>query len=399
MKAWKLGRVFGLALCAGALTHAAPAADDPAGIEFFENKVRPILVDKCYPCHSRQSPKVKGGLLLDTREDLLKGGDTGPAIKPGDTEQSLLIKAVRYSNDNLQMPPKNKKLAAAQIAALETWIKIGAPDPRVPPAGVTKAESIREKAHSHWAFQPVRQPNVPAVKHKHFVRTPVDNFVLARLEAAKLPPSPMADKRALIRRATFDLIGLPPTSEEVAAFEADKSPEPLPRVVDRLLASPRYGERWGRHWLDVARYADTKGYVFEEDRHYPYAYTYRDYVIRAFNEDLPYDQFIKQQIAADLLPAADRRSLAALGYLTLGRRFINNINDIIDDRIDVVCRGTMGLTVGLRPLPRPQVRSRSLRGITIPYMASSTVRWNPPRSRCWGWRRRGRRAREYLSGT
>lgn len=345
MKA-RFRHIVGLALCLGALTKAATAADDPAGMEFFESRIRPILVDNCYPCHSQQSAKIKGGLLLDTRQGLLKGGDTGPAIKPGDIEQSLLIKAVRYTDDNLRMPPKNKKLAAAQIASLEAWVKMGAPDPRASQTGVSKFETIRQNARSHWAFQPIREPKVPSVRNKRFVRTPVDNFILARLEAANLQPSPMADKRTLIRRATFDLIGLPPTPSEVAAFVADKSPEAFARVVDRLLASPRYGERWGRHWLDVARYADTKGYVFEEDRHYPYAYTYRDYVIRAFNEDLPYDQFIKEQIAADLLPATgDRRSLAALGYLTLGRRFVNNINDIIDDRIDVVCRGMMGLTV------------------------------------------------------
>jgi hypothetical protein len=338
---------FCLAFGLGALTTAAAtAADDPAGLEFFENKIRPVLVDNCYPCHSRQSIKVKGGLLLDTREGLLKGGDTGPAIKPGDLEQSLLIKAVRYTDHDLRMPPKNKKLPAEQIAALEAWVKMGAPDPRTAQAGVAQAQSIREKARSHWAFQPVREPKVPTVKDKRFVRTPMDNFILARLEAAHLTPSPIADKHTLIRRATFDLTGLPPTPEEVAAFAADKSPDAFAKLVDRLLASPRYGERWGRHWLDVARYADTKGYVFEEDRHYPYAYTYRDYVIRSFNEDLPYDQFIKQQIAADLLPATgDKRSLAALGYLTLGRRFVNNINDIIDDRIDVVCRGMMGITV------------------------------------------------------
>jgi len=343
---FRLRQAFGVALCVGTLTNAATAADDPAGMEFFESKIRPIFVDNCYSCHSQQSAKVKGGLLLDSREGLLKGGDTGPAIKPGDLEHSLLIKAVRYTDDNLRMPPKNKKLAAAQITDLEAWVKMGAPDPRASQAGVAKLETIRDNARSHWAFQPIREPNVPVVRNQRFVKTPVDNFILARLEAAKLTPSPMADKHTLIRRATFDLIGLPPTPEEVAAFVDDKSPEAFARVVDRLLASPRYGERWGRHWLDVARYADTKGYVFEEDRHYPYAYTYRDYVIRAFNEDLPYDQFIKQQIAADLLPGAgDKRSLAALGYLTLGRRFVNNINDIIDDRIDVVCRGMMGLTV------------------------------------------------------
>jgi hypothetical protein len=337
---------FVFAFCAGILANSARAANDPAGIEFFESKIRPILVDSCYSCHSQKSAKIKGGLLLDSRAGLLKGGDTGPAIQPGEPDQSLLIKAVRYTDADLRMPPKNKRLPADQIANLAAWVKMGAPDPRASPGGAASVATIRDKARAHWAFQPVREPSVPAVKHKHLVRTPVDNFILARLEAAHLPPSPRADRRTLIRRATFDLIGLPPTPQEVAAFEADKSPDAFAKVVDRLLDSPRYGERWGRHWLDVARYADTKGYVFEEDRHYPYAYTYRDYVIRAFNEDLPYDTFIKQQIAADLLPGnEDKRSLAALGYLTIGRRFINNIHDIIDDRIDVVCRGMMGLTV------------------------------------------------------
>jgi hypothetical protein len=335
-----------VALCLLLWTHPATAAEDSAGMEFFEAKIRPILADNCYPCHSQQSAKIKGGLLLDSREGELKGGDTGPAIKPGDVEQSLLIKAVRYTDDNLRMPPKNKKLAAEQIASLEAWVKMGAPDPRASHSGLAKFETIRQRARSHWAFQPVVEPKVPAVKNKGFVRTAVDNFILARLEAAHLRPSPPADKRTLIRRATFDLTGLPPTPAEVAAFATDKSPGAFAKVVDRLLASPRYGERWGRHWLDVARYADTKGYLGEEDRHFPYSYTYRDYVIRSFNQDLPYDLFLKQQIAADLLPGAhDKTSLAALGYLTLGRRFINNINDIIDDRIDVVCRGMMGLTV------------------------------------------------------
>jgi hypothetical protein len=336
-----------LALCLAALTKAAVAGDDPAGLEFFESKIRPILVDNCYSCHSQKSPKIKGGLLLDSREGVLKGGDTGPAIKPGYVEESLLIKAVRYTDNDLRMPPKNKKLAQAQIADLEAWVKMGAPDPRISQFGARSVATIREKARTHWAFQPVREPKVPDVRNKKFVRTPLDNFVIAKLEEAKLMPSSRADKHTLIRRATFDLTGLPPTPEEVASFEADQSPDAYARLVDRLLASPRYGERWGRHWLDVARYADTKGYVFEEDRHYAYSYTYRDYVIRAFNEDLPYDQFIKQQIAADLLPDnGDKRALAGLGYLTLGRRFVNNIHDIIDDRIDVVCRGMMGLTVG-----------------------------------------------------
>jgi len=325
---------------------SANAAVDPAGAEFFETKIRPLLADNCYSCHSQEAKKIKGGLLLDTREGLLKGGDTGPGIVPGDADKSLLIKAVRYTDENLQMPPKGKKLSAEKIAALEQWVKMGAPDPRESKPGTPAPETIREKARSHWAFQPLREPAIPPVKNKRLSRTPVDNFILAKLEEKGIRPLPEADKRTLIRRATFDLTGLPPQPGEVEAFLADKSANAFDKVVDRLLESPHYGERWGRHWLDVARYADTKGYVFEEDRHYPYSYTYRDYVIRSFNEDLPYDEFLKEQIAADLLPLGkDKRALAALGFLTLGRRFVNNINDIIDDRIDVVCRGTMGLTV------------------------------------------------------
>ncbi|MDB6123534.1 MAG: Protein of unknown function (DUF1553)/Protein of unknown function (DUF1549)/Planctomycete [Pedosphaera sp.] len=335
----------GLAILMPMLAKAATVANDPAGIEFFEKTIRPILADNCYSCHSQQSKKIKGNFLLDTREGLLKGGDTGPAIEPHDPDKSLLIKAVRYTDDNLQMPPKNKKLSAEKIASLEAWVKMGAPDPRVGKISMP-VETIREKAGKHWAFQPVSRPALPTIKNRRWTETPVDNFILSRLEGKGITPSPRADKRTLIRRASFDLTGLPPKPEEVEAFIADTSPDAFAKVVDRLLASPRYGERWGRHWLDVARYADTKGYVFEEERRYPFSYTYRDYVIRAFNEDLPYDQFIQQQIAADLMPLGnDKRPLAALGYLTLGRRFVNNIHDIIDDRIDVVTRGMMGLTV------------------------------------------------------
>jgi len=322
---------------------AGAAAPDAAGLEFFEKHVRPLLVEHCYTCHSAEAEKVKGGLLLDTREGLLKGGENGPALLPGDPERSLLIKAVRYSDENLQMPPKGKKLAPDQIAGLEAWVKMGAPDPR---SGKVETRNPARETRPHWAFQPVKEPAVPAVKNRKLVRAPVDNFLLARLEEKGLAFSPRGDKRTLIRRATFDLTGLPPTAAEVARFEADPSPNAFASLVDRLLASPRYGERWGRYWLDVARYADTKGYVFEEERRYPYSYTYRDWVIRAMNEDLPYDQFLLEQMAADLLPLGDdKRALAALGFLTLGRRFLNNQPDIIDDRIDLVSRGTMGLTV------------------------------------------------------
>src|SRR5260221_63334 len=325
------------------LQAAAPATPDAVGLEFFEKKIRPTLVENCYKCHSTNAEKVKGGFLLDTRERVLKGGDTGPAVVPGDPERSLLIKAVRYTDEILQMPPKNKKLSPEHIADLEACVKMRAHDPR---AEIQNSKLPIKKPDQHWAFQPVKMPSVPRTKNPRWIKTRVDAFILAKLEEKKLSLSPPADKRMLIRRATFDLLGLPPTPEEAQNFVADKSPEAFARVVDRLLASPHYGERWGRYWLDVARYADTKGYVFEEERRYPYAYTYRDYVIKALNEDVPFDQFIIQQIAADLLPLGeDKRPLAALGFLTLGRRFLNNQPDIIDDRIDVVARGTMGLTV------------------------------------------------------
>jgi hypothetical protein len=321
-------------LHAGAPEPAA-AAFPPEALEFFEAKVRPILVETCQRCHGPQ--KQSSGLRLDSRAAVLEGGLIGPAVIPGDPANSPLIQAVRREGD-LQMPPKGS-LPEAAVRALTEWVKRGAPWPQdtLAPA---------DPKVSHWAFQPVRQVEPPAVEDTAWAASPIDAFILAKLEAKGLPPSPRADQRTLIRRATFDLTGLPPTPEEVAAFEADDAPDAFARLVDRLLGSPRYGERWGRHWLDVARYADTKGYVFQEERRYPFAYTYRDYVIRAFNDDLPYDQFLVQQIAADLLPLGEDTSpLAAMGFLTVGRRFLNNREDIIDDRIDVVTRGLLGLTV------------------------------------------------------
>ena len=321
---------------------AEPTAEQ---IEFFETKIRPVLAENCYTCHSAEK-KIKGGLRLESPAALLKGGDTGPAIVPGNAEASLLIKAVRYLDADLQMPPKDKKLPAEQIADLEAWVKMGAPVPKdsdtkplLTEVGVARAK--------HWAFQPVQKPALPTVKNSRWAKTPVDDFVLAKLEEKKLKPAPIADRRTLIRRLSYDLLGLPPTSEEVETFVKDRRPDAYALLVDRLLASPHYGERWGRHWLDVARYADTKGYlVGGEERRFPFSYTYRDWVIRAFNEDKPYDQFLIEQIAADRLPLGEEKSsLAALGFLTLGRRFLENQNDIIDDRIDVITRGTMGLTV------------------------------------------------------
>jgi mono/diheme cytochrome c family protein len=330
---------FAVALFVSTASASSPEA---AGIEFFEKHVRPVFVEHCHRCHSADAEKVKGGLLLDTREGLLKGGDSGPALVAGDPEKSLLIKAIRYTDENLQMPPKGKKLTAEQITHLEAWVKMGAPDPRL-----TKAKGGQAKsATAHWAFKPIRTPALPVIKNTRWAQSPLDHFIVEKLEAHGIAPNPPADRRTLIRRAAYGLTGLPPAPEEVDAFLKDKSAEAFPKLVDRLLNSPHYGERWGRYWLDIARYADTKGYVFEEERRYPYSFTYRDYVIRALNEDLPFNEFIIHQIAADLLPLGeDKRPLAALGFLTLGRRFLNNQPDIIDDRIDVVTRGFMGLTV------------------------------------------------------
>jgi len=331
-------------LAAAPFSLFADAPLDSAAVEFFENKIRPVLADHCYGCHSQQAEKLKGGLYLDTKAGVLTGGENGPAIVPGNPEVSLLIKAVRYTDDHLQMPPKDKKLSNEQIADLEAWVKAGAPDPRT---GQNKALEDREgKKKNHWSFQKVAKPSLPEVANIAWVRNPIDAFVLAKLEQKGMQPSPKADPRTLARRAALNLTGLPPEPEAAEAFAADASARAWDTLLDRLLASPQYGETWARHWLDVARYADTKGYVFEEERRYAYSYTYRDYVIRAFNEDLPFDRFITEQLAADLLPLGeDKRPLAAMGFLTLGRRFLNNPPDIIDDRIDVVTRGFMGLTV------------------------------------------------------
>jgi hypothetical protein len=343
---------------------AAPTALPPDQVEFFESKIRPILVDSCYPCHNAAEGKTKGSLALDTRDGLLKGGATGPGLIAGDPDKSLLIQAVRYTDEDLQMPPLKDgvggKLSPEKIAALETWIRLGAPDPRTGP--VVAAALDMTRARQHWAFQPLPQPPDPIAQ----TPDPISALVLPKLTAARLSPAPAADPRTLLRRLTYDLTGLPPTPEEMESFLSDSAssaqPHPSPsshqshsaafdaaytRAVDRLLASPRYGERWGRYWLDVARYADTQGYlVGNAERRFAYSHTYRDYVIRAFNSDKPFDQFLVEQLAADQLPLGeDRTPLAAMGFLTLGRRFLGNQNDIIDDRIDVVTRGLLGLTV------------------------------------------------------
>ena len=359
-----------LGLLWGLLAGPLAAADlTSAQRDFFEAKIRPILADNCYKCHSAVAEKVKGGLLLDTRESLLKGGDTGPAIVPGNPETSLLIKAVRYADPDLQMP-KAKKLEDDQIANLVAWVKMGAPDPR---SDTASAKKWSDNKTNHWAWQPVKPVAIPEPHNSDWCQTPVDHFILAKLEENGFKPNPPADKRTLIRRATFDLIGLPPTPQEVQGFVDDSSAEAFAKVVDRLLASPHYGERWGRHWLDVARYSDTKGQPrrFFEDNINPFAWTYRDYVIRSFNENKPYNQFIMEQIAADRLTSTARTpaNLAALGFLTIGDHFQGMQNDVINDRIDVVTKGFLGLTVTCARChdhkfdPIPQKDYYSLRGI------------------------------------
>jgi cytochrome c553 len=360
--AWAKAAAVGLVAAAFAarlsadVVAAAPAPSGP-DLQFFETRIRPLLADRCYKCHSRDADKIKGGLMLDTREGMLHGGDTGPAITPGKPEDSLLIDAVSYKDADLQMPPKGEKLSDSQVADLTEWIRRGAPDPR---SLVSRGSSCTYGGvgREHWSFLPVKKQDVPAVADPKWCQTPVDNFILAKLEGSSMKPNPPADRYTLIRRATFDLTGLPPTEAEVQRFLVDASPDAFAKVVDRLLASPRYGERWGRYWLDVARYADTKGDTPQrEDPRYPFAWTYRDYVIDAFNSDKPYDQFIKEQLAADRLlsearrragpdgPAPDQSALAALGFLTLGNRFENSQNDIINDRIDVTSKAFLGLTV------------------------------------------------------
>ncbi len=299
-----------------------------------------MLAERCYACHSAKAKIVQANLTLDTAVGLRAGGDSGPVVSAGKPEDSLLIQAIRW--ESWEMPPDGK-LPDAVIADFVRWVEMGAPDPRTgDEAGAAKLQPPPDAAN-HWAFLPPVPHPPPEVKDLAWPNNDIDPFILATLEQRGLSPSPRAAPRTVLRRLCFDLTGLPPSAEETSAFESDPSDEAYRRIVNNLLASPQFGERWARHWLDVARYADTKGYVFQEDRNYPKAYTYRDWVIRAFNEDLPYDRFVIAQIAADQIE--DASAVPATGFLTLGRRFINNMQDIIDDRINVVSRGLMGLTV------------------------------------------------------
>ena len=328
------------------------AADDKAQ-EFFEMRVRPVLAKNCFACHTGSK---MGGLEMMSRESLLKGGKSGPAIVPGDPDQSLLLQAVRQQHE-LKMPPQGR-LKDDEIEQLASWVKSGAVWPQTPVSSAPKTAEyvITPEQRAFWSFQPIRKPEVPKVDAK----SPIDRFIVAKLNEKGLTPVKIADKRTLLRRATYDLTGLPPTPEQIDAFLNDKSANAFEKVVDRLLASPQYGERWGRHWLDVARYGDDKLDPTGKTPH-PNAFRYRDWVIGAFNQDMPFDLFIKAQIAGDQLPDSSK-TVAGLGLYALSPEFQ-------DDRVDMTTRGFLGLTVACAQChnhkfdPIPQKDYYSLLGI------------------------------------
>ncbi|MBK7599387.1 MAG: PSD1 domain-containing protein [Acidobacteria bacterium] len=324
------------------------------GLEFFEKRIRPVLADNCFVCHSAKARKPQGGLLLDSIEGMLKGGASGaPAIVPGEPDKSLLIKAIRYSDSKLQMPPV-EKLPDQVIRDFEEWVRMGAPAPRstAQASAVSPLPSYDfEAAKKFWSFQPVKNQNLPGVKNRSWVKNPVDQFILAKLAEKGLAPVSDVGRRALIRRASYDLTGLPPAADEVDAFVNDKSPDAYEKLIDRLLGSTAYGEKWGRHWLDVVRYADTAG--CNSDYPVPSAYKYRNYVIKSFNDDKPYDQFIREQIAGDLMASSSEAQkferIVATGYLAISRRFGSRNKEFeltIDDTIDNLGKTFLGLSTG-----------------------------------------------------
>jgi hypothetical protein len=336
-------------------SHRALAVDPPSeGIEFFEKKIRPLFAANCFKCHST-AEKKRGGLLLDSRAGFLKGGDSGAFVVPGKPEESLLIKAVRQIDPELKMP-KDGKLSGQLIADLESWVKMGAPWPDDKSGSIAlKTFDLKERA-KHWSLQPIHAPAVPQVKDQAWCKSPIDRFLLARLEAAGLKPAEPADRRTLIRRVSFDLTGLPPTLEEIDAFLKDDAPNAFAKLVDRLLDSPHHGERWGRHWLDLVRYAETYGH--EYDFEIPEAYRYRDYVIRAFNADVPFDQFAMEHIAGDLLPSPRlhpqekfNESILGTGFWFFGEAKHSPVDirsdqaDRLDNQIDVFSKTFLAMTV------------------------------------------------------
>jgi len=340
---------------------APPAADgDPKALAFFEAKVRPVLVENCYQCHSARSGKSAGGLQLDTRKAIRAGGDRGPAVVPGKPAESLLLTAASHADPDLKMPPKKPRLPDAVLADLRTWIANGAADPRGDDAAATRAPVSIEDGRKFWAFRKPAAVAPPATRQRAWAKRPLDDFILAKLEAAGLAPSPDAEPATLLRRLHFDLVGLPPSPEAIRAFLARVTAVGIDRAVeaevDALLASPHFGERWGRHWLDVARFGESSGK--EANISFPYAWRYRDYVLDAVNADLPYDRFLIEQIAGDLLgktPAADdkerARLLVATGYLAIGAKNLDEGNpkqfaaDLVDEQIDALTRGVMANSV------------------------------------------------------
>jgi mono/diheme cytochrome c family protein len=343
-----------LAAASTAVAADPPPPTEAAGIEFFEKRVRPVLAENCYRCHGPD--KQESELMLNSRGAILKGGDRGPAVVPGKPDDSRLILAVRYTDDKLRMPPKGK-LKDEQIADLVAWVKMGAPGPKDDAAAVRPSSDFNlAERRKHWVYQPVKPVAPPAAKNRDWCHSPIDFFILARLEAAGLSPAPPADKRTLIRRVTFDLIGLPPPPEEVEAFVKDNAPDAYEKLVDKLLASQHYGERWGRHWLDVVRYSETLGFEFDYDLYN--AWRYRDYVIRAFNADLPYDRFVIEHLAGDLLPDPRRHptegtneSILATGFFWMGEGKQTPVDirqeeaDRIDNQIDVLGKAFLAQTV------------------------------------------------------
>ncbi|XZE32623.1 PSD1 and planctomycete cytochrome C domain-containing protein [Pirellulaceae bacterium SH501] len=320
------------------------------GLAFFEKRIRPLLVEKCYECHSSESEELGGNLLVDSRSTLRRGGSLGPAVVPRDEKKSLLLRAVHYEDD-LQMPP-DEPLSKEQIADLEHWIRIGAPDPRITVTKHAGKKIDLDSARQFWSLRPLRKPTPPSVQHSDWPFNDIDRFILKDLEDRDLSPAPLADKRTLIRRATFDLTGLPPTQAEVDAFLSDSSDDAMARLVDRLLESPQYGVRWGRHWLDVVRYSDTAG--DNSDFPIPQMAKYRDWVIDAINRDLPFDEFVRDQIAGDLRDSKDESErqarIIATGYLANSRRFGSRVDDYpwhltIEDTIDNLGRAFLGITI------------------------------------------------------
>lgn len=357
-------RAFGVGLTVLFSAHAQ--AQTPAGAEFFEKEIRPVLATSCYGCHSSKLKSPMGGLVLDTKSGLKRGGNGGPVIVPGDPGASRLLSALTYARTELRMPPSGK-LPDAKVAAFQKWIAAGAPDPREDSPEAANAVSAAKKGmdveagRKWWAFQPVAPLPQPQVNDttfaKRWTKEPVDWFILAGLEQKKLRPSPEADRATLIERASLDLTGLRPSYDEVQAFVADKDPAAYDKLIDRLLASQQYGERWGRYWLDVARYGEDNPTSEATNPPYPFAWRYRDWVIQAINNDVPFDKFVKLQLAADLMPGTSRDDLRALGYLgaapiyhtdlRLSKEVTETIfTDAWDERVDAVGRGLLGLTVG-----------------------------------------------------